>query len=177
MLSNGEMEVTLHPAASLGTAPQVLDLLVRNTVQVAGSMPSGVIASKYCPSLNALNIPYLFRDSQMAIEVLEAPEIKNHLNKKLEEAAGIRILSVLSEGQRHLTNSIRPIHTPADLKGLKIRVMEGDIYSTVFKSLELLRYQHLGLNSIHAYRPRSLDRKTLHEHCVQPLRSSEAHDC
>lgn len=135
MLSNGEMEVTLHPAASLGTAPQVLDLLVRNTVQVAGSMPSGVIASKYCPSLNALNIPYLFRDSQIAIEVLEAPEIKNHLNKKLEKAAGIRILSVLSEGQRHLTNSIRPIHTPADLKGLKIRVMEGDIYSTVFKSL------------------------------------------
>lgn len=135
LLSKGEMEVVLHPAASLGTAPQVLDLLVRNTIQVAGSMPSGVVASKYCPILNALNIPYLFRDSQTAIEVLESPEIRKRIDEKLERAAGIRTLSVLSEGQRHLTNSVRPIRRPEDLKGLKIRVMEGDIYSAVMKTL------------------------------------------
>ncbi|MCR4425118.1 MAG: TRAP transporter substrate-binding protein, partial [Firmicutes bacterium] len=134
-LSNGRMSVTLHPAASMGTAPQVLDLLVRGTVQVCGSMPSGVVASKYCPTLNALNIPYLFSDTKAGMDVLEAPHILGHVNEKLEKAAGIRILSVIGEGQRFMTNSVRPIRKPADLKGLKMRVMEGEIYSTVMKAL------------------------------------------
>lgn len=134
-LSNGRMSVTLHPAASLGTAPQVLDLLVKGVVQVCGSMPAGVVGSKYCPTLNALNIPYLFTDTQVMLDVLESPKILRHLNEKLDKAAGIQILSVISEGQRFLTNKVRPIRKPADLKGLKIRVMEGDIYAAAIKAL------------------------------------------
>lgn len=134
-LSNGRMSVTLHPAASLGTAPQVLDLLVRNTIQVCGSMPSGVVASKYAPVLNALNIPYLFGDTKAGMDAMEAPRIIGHINEKLEEAAGIRTLSLIGEGQRFMTNSVRPITRPSDLKGLKFRVMEGEIYSAVMKAL------------------------------------------
>ena len=134
-LSNGRIEVVLNPAASLGTAPQVLDLLVRNTVQVAGSMPTGVIASKYCPTLNALNIPYLINDGNVAIDVMTTPKIINHVNDQLIKTAGIKFLSVEFEGLRYITNSVRPIKKPADLKGLKFRVMEGEVYSTVMKQL------------------------------------------
>jgi TRAP-type C4-dicarboxylate transport system substrate-binding protein len=134
-LSNGEMKVELHPAASLGTAPQVLDLLVKNTVQICGSLPLGVVSSKYAPLLNVLNTPYLFRSTGVKLAVMADPEIKGYLNRSLVKACGIRFLSTGCEGERFFTTNSKLIKTPNDLKGLKMRVMEGKIYAETMKAL------------------------------------------
>lgn len=133
-LSGGKMEVLLHPADSLGSAAQRLDLLVKGTIQITLSLPSGVIASKYCPVFNAFTIPYLLREPLKYVPGED--EILAYVNSKLEKACGVKAFDMeWTADPRILTNSVRPITKPADLKGLKIRVMEGEIYATVFKLL------------------------------------------
>lgn len=134
-LSNGKMKVKLNAAGSLGTAPQMLDFVARNSVQIVGSMPVGVVASKYCPSMNALLIPYLFKDPDITAKVMSSPKILSYMNQKLRKNPGIEIISIEREGIRAITNSKRPLHSPSDLKGLKIRVMEGEIYSNIYKAM------------------------------------------
>jgi tripartite ATP-independent transporter DctP family solute receptor len=51
------------------------------------------------------------------------------------EAKGIKLLGYMENGIRHMTNNTRPIKTPADMKGMKIRVMNNKVYVEMMKSL------------------------------------------
>ncbi|MBA7567652.1 TRAP transporter substrate-binding protein [Candidatus Atribacteria bacterium 1244-E10-H5-B2] len=136
-MSNGKMKVELLPSDSVGTAPQRLDLLVRNTIQVTGSLPLGVIASKYAPIADYATIPYLFSNALVALEVMKDPEISGYLNKRVIEDCGIRLMpeTVQWEGLRYFTTKNKLITKPEDLKGLKIRVMEGKMYVKTMQAL------------------------------------------
>ncbi len=130
-LSGGEMTLVQHPAAALGgeremiEAVQIgaLDMVITST----GPLPN------FVPETQVLDLPFLFRDYDHARGVLDG-ELGQELLQKVDDA-GFKALAWTENGFRHITNSQRPIKTPADLAGLKIRTMENPIHLKAFEAL------------------------------------------
>jgi tripartite ATP-independent transporter DctP family solute receptor len=85
----------------------------------------------YEPILNVIESGYLFRDSQHSYKVFDGPmgdEVRG-----LVEKHGVKLLGYWEAGLRHITNSARPIRTPEDLKGLKIRTPQAKYHLNTLK--------------------------------------------
>lgn len=85
--------------------------------------------------MGVLDMPYLFATNEEAYEVLDG-EIGQELLGTLEEA-GLKGLAYAERGFRNVTTSVRPINNAEDLKGLKLRVMENEVYTATFKALDV----------------------------------------
>ena len=96
-------------------------------------MVSGAIAGYFKPAM-VLDIPYLFSSAPVAWKVLDG-KFGDELAAALLDKTGMRVLAYGETGFRNFTNSKRPIKSPEDLKGLKIRVMETPLYITLVKAL------------------------------------------
>lgn len=109
-------------AVQLGT----LDLTLTST----GPVPN------FVPETAILDIPFLFRDYAHARAVLDGPIGQELLSKF--DSKGIKALAWGENGFRHMTNSKRPIHSPADLKGLKMRTMENPVHIQAYKGFGII---------------------------------------
>jgi C4-dicarboxylate-binding protein DctP len=69
------------------------------------------------------------------MSVMNHSAFMRDLYEDMRQKTGLRVLGVAQNGFRHFTNSKRPIHTPADLEGLKFRVMQGPIYQKVVEAV------------------------------------------
>jgi tripartite ATP-independent transporter DctP family solute receptor len=79
------------------------------------------------------DIPFMFRDVAHAKAVAQGP-VGAALGAKFADK-GLTLLALGKQGFRNITNSKRPIRTPDDIKGLKIRVISNEIYPMTFKAL------------------------------------------
>jgi TRAP-type transport system periplasmic protein len=128
--SNGRVEVRVHPAGQLGSQRDFVEALRSGTLEI--TMVTLGFFSAYDPLLNIFELPYLFRDRDHAYRVVDGPigtQIKDRVNKK-----GVHVLAFWEAGLRDITNNVRPIVKPDDLKGLKIRVPESKISIDTFKA-------------------------------------------
>jgi tripartite ATP-independent transporter DctP family solute receptor len=80
------------------------------------------------------DIPYLFPSLLVAYRVLEGPFGKELADECLKKT-GMRILTYSQVGFRNFTNSTRVIKSPADIKGLKLRVMDSPVYMSLVRSM------------------------------------------
>jgi tripartite ATP-independent transporter DctP family solute receptor len=103
---------------------------MRNGVQEITWVTVGFFGS-YEPILNVIESGYLFRDSQHSYKVFDGP-MGNEV-RALVEKHGVKLLGYYEAGMRHITNSVRPIKTPADLKGLKIRTPQAKYHLNTLK--------------------------------------------
>lgn len=85
------------------------------------------------PELGVLDVPFLFRDSTHVAKVLDGP-IGRDLGAKVN-SQGVVFLGFADYGFRQFTNSKRPIRSPADVVGLKIRVIQNPVMEMIFKTL------------------------------------------
>lgn len=76
---------------------------------------------KRVPELNVLETPFLFRDLKHAHRCLDGG-LGAALTSATEAVTGFRVLGYWDNGFRHMTNALRPIHTPADVAGMKVRL-------------------------------------------------------
>ena len=132
-LSGGRMGVQVFPANQLGDLPSMLEQTVKGTLQVTAGQNTGLLAS-YFPKIQILDIPYAFPDLDTAITMLNG-EFGEALNEELVEAAGVRILSYLPTAMRNFASNTKEIKSPADLKGMKVRVMEIPLHQKMVESL------------------------------------------
>ncbi|MGB2782357.1 MAG: TRAP transporter substrate-binding protein, partial [Atribacterota bacterium] len=109
---------------------------VRKGTIEACNISSGVLASLYFEKLGIVDMPFTFSSREVARRLFD---INNPFTRKLVvecvEKTGIRILHLLPFGFRQLTNDVRPIKTPDDMKGLKIRTMEIVPHMKLIESL------------------------------------------
>jgi tripartite ATP-independent transporter DctP family solute receptor len=90
------------------------------------------------PETGLFDLPFIFRDNDHMHHVVRGP-IGQAVYGRLEQKTGIRIMMAgIADGPRSVYNRVRPIHTPTDLKGLKIRVMESPLQVATFKALGAL---------------------------------------
>ncbi len=83
-------------------------------------IPIGSDAVQLDKKFAVFDIPFLFSSREQVSEVLDGP-IGDELDKSFQENAGLKVLGYGEIGFRHITNNVRPINTPADLEGLKLR--------------------------------------------------------
>jgi len=122
--SEGRIKVEIYPSCQLGSERELFESLMLGTVQM--TMCSTSPLTNWVPELMIFEIPYLFNNTEIALKVLDGKfgqEIKDFVIKKV----GIRFIAYPYNGFRHFTNSVRPIRTPEDMKGLKIRVREDPV--------------------------------------------------
>jgi tripartite ATP-independent transporter DctP family solute receptor len=129
--TGGAVKVNLYPAGQLGGEREVAEAVKLGSVQIG--MLSGPF-SGFCREAQVFDIPYLFPSLLVAYRTLEGPFGKELADECLRKT-GMRILTYAQVGFRNFTNSARVIKTPADLKGLKFRVMENPVYMNLVRSM------------------------------------------
>ena len=80
-----------------------------------------------------LDIPFAFNDYETAWMVMDGPVGQALL--RAGEGMGFKGLTFMENGFRNVTNTVRPVRTPADLQGIKIRTMEATMHVENFRSL------------------------------------------
>jgi len=108
------------------------------TLVERGEMTLGYQSSSYLtdrvPELGFVDLPFLFHDNNQARGAMDGT-LGEFLVRKIEERIGYRILGWFENGFRHISNRLHPIHVPADMKGMKIRVLPSEIHRRTFELL------------------------------------------
>jgi tripartite ATP-independent transporter DctP family solute receptor len=129
--TNGQVIIETFPDSQIGAERELTEGLTLGTVDLVVSSTAPV--TNFIPELGVLDLPFLFNDRDSAVEVLES-DIGDGLLAGLEDQ-GILGLSWAENGFRHITNSVHPIESPEDLKGLSIRTQENEIHLAAFEEL------------------------------------------
>lgn len=86
------------------------------------------------PELQLLELPFLVRDRGTVWSALEG-ELGARFTRHLHAATPFRVLGWWDNGFRHLTNRVRPIRSPADCRGLRIRTQMSELHGEAFRAL------------------------------------------
>lgn len=128
--SGGTLSVKIYPNQQLGSERECLELLQIGSLGM--TKVSAATMENFAPEFKVLNLPYLFRDSEHRFKVLEG-EIGQALLKSSESKRLIG-LTFYDSGTRNFYSDV-PIESPADLKGLKLRVMPSQSAINMVKQL------------------------------------------
>jgi tripartite ATP-independent transporter DctP family solute receptor len=107
--------------------------LVENGEMTLGYQSSSYLTDRV-PELGFVDLPFLFASNAQARAAMDG-ELGAFLARKTEERINYRILGWFENGFRHISNRLRPVHLPADLKGMKIRVLPSEIQKRTFELL------------------------------------------
>jgi tripartite ATP-independent transporter DctP family solute receptor len=129
--TKGAYEVEIYPNAALGDERTMLEGMQMGTLDM-GLITSGPFVN-FVPEFGMLDMPFLFGDNAQAYKILDG-EIGQSILAKLD-GARLKGLAYAERGFRNLTNSKRPVVKAADITGLKIRVMENEVYTSSFRAL------------------------------------------
>ncbi len=129
-LSKNQIEIQLFPDSKLGTGLQMIEMVKKGELdlfQGGAGMFSSVEGR-----LNVFDIPYLFTSVEQAYKVLDSDFGREMLATL--EPHGFKGMAFWENGIRSVTNNVRPINTPDDLVGLRMRVMPGNpVHVTLWK--------------------------------------------
>lgn len=129
--AGSDLTIEIHPNAKLGDERTLLEGMQFGTIDM-GIITNGPVSNFY-PQIAVLELPFLFASPDEAYRVMDGP-IGQELLANLDQV-GLKGLAYAERGFRNLTNSEKEVLSPADLKGLKIRVMENPVYIDTFKAL------------------------------------------
>ena len=119
--SEGKMRIDVYPSQQLGDERQCLELLQIGSIAIT-KVSAGVLEN-FAPIIRVLGLPYVFRSKEHHFKVLDGP-----IGQRLLESPQkylLRGLCFYDAGSRSFYTKDKPIRTPEDLNGLKIRVMES----------------------------------------------------
>ncbi len=129
--SNGAINMIFHGGTLLNKELEIMDAV--KSGNVAFGSPIGA-ASTVFPEMGVFLTPYLVRDYKHAYTMFNG-EIGRNLDDLFQQKYKVKIIFFFDYGFRHFWNSKRPINTPADLKGLKMRVQQGRVFADTVNGL------------------------------------------
>ncbi len=127
--SDGRLQIEIYPAGTLGNESDMIEAMKLGTQEM---FVGGVFASQ-TPKLEIFLMPFFF-PTQADLMKVSHSDFGAEIMASAEEY-GIKMLAVGDGGSRQITNNARPIKTPADMKGLKIRTPPIE---SIIKSMEAL---------------------------------------
>ena len=130
--TNGSIKVEIYPAGQFGKDQPTMEGLRLGTLELAVAH-DGAIGTVHKP-IGVLGIPFLYNNHEHAWRVYDSPWLKEFSDDMIKKT-GIRMLGLADNGVRHFTNSLRPIQTPADMKGMKIRIQPSPVFKALVESL------------------------------------------
>jgi TRAP-type transport system periplasmic protein len=130
--SNGQLEVQTFHARKLGDEREMMEGVRMGTIEMI-FVSSGPIPGFFQPVM-VFDIPFMFSSAPAAWELFEG-EFGDEFKAEFLKQTGVRCLSITENGFRHFTNNIRPLKTPADMRGLKVRTMQNPAHMAMTKAL------------------------------------------
>lgn len=129
--SGGKIRIDLFPTEMLGTDSEMVEMASMGSLDMTINAV-GIIA-KYEPNIAIFELPFLFSSYDRVDAVLDSElgmSVLDSLPKK-----GIHALAYWENGLRQITNNVRPINSPSDLNGMKLRTPENDMTLSIFRAL------------------------------------------
>jgi TRAP-type transport system periplasmic protein len=129
-LTKGKVEVKVFPNSTLGDTNRMNEQVRQGTLQFTKTLMSNLTA--FDRSIGVMSVPYAFPSQDQLFTALDGD-----LGKKLAsilEAQQLKVLAFFDSGSRNVYNAKRAIRTPADLKGLRLRVPQDPIAIDTFNT-------------------------------------------
>lgn len=129
-LTDGRIKVEVYPNESLG---KEMDLINGMQLGTADMTISGESLQNWAPMAALLAVPYAYKSIEH-MDSVASGKIGDQIKEQIIEKARVRPIAYFARGPRNLTTN-RPITSPADLKGLKMRVPNVPLFVDVWKAL------------------------------------------
>lgn len=130
--SQGRIKIDAFHASQLGSEKEILEGLKMGTIEL-GTITTGPIPTLFKPIM-VFDIPYLFPSEYVAWQVLDGP-FGDELMEAMRVQTGVRSLALSENGYRHFFTGKKAIHSPDDMKGLKLRTMENPAHMKLVEAL------------------------------------------
>lgn len=131
--TQGRINIKMYPGAALVAGDQTREFTALRQGIIDLAIGSTINWSPQVKELNLFSLPFLMPDYR-AIDALTQGEVGNELFEIIEKN-GVLPLAWAENGFRELTNSKREIRTPADMKGLKFRVVGSPLFNDTFTAI------------------------------------------
>ena len=129
--SGGRIRLKIYPGAQLGDERDMLEITIFGGIDV--SRTSITPLNSIVPETGVFSLPFLFRSTEQMRRVLDGP-IGEEILAGLQPH-GLVGLAYYDAGARSMYNTRQPIHSPADMEGMKIRVMNSKIFVDMIAAL------------------------------------------
>lgn len=129
--SEGSLKIQVYPNQQLGSERQCLELLQIGSLGM--TKVSAAVMENFSPNMKVFGLPYLFKNKEQTFNVLDGPIGKELLDGG--EKYWLKGLGYFDAGSRSFYSVKKPIESPDDLVGLKIRVMESVTAMNMIKSM------------------------------------------
>lgn len=133
-LSSGRIEVKIFGSAQLGDEAQLVENLKIGTVDCAGASVGNI--GGHIPKASLLGVPYIIQNDRHRQRIVDGDgKFFKALAKVVADTGDFMALGMTTAGVRSVYNSRRPVKTPEDLEGLKLRTMTSDTQVKSWKAL------------------------------------------
>jgi TRAP-type transport system periplasmic protein len=129
--SGGKINVLVYPGAQLGDERQINESILEGSIQLG--VGAGAMAN-LAPAYNLVQLPLLIRGQDEMAAIADGP-IGAKLAQMIESQAGFRVLAWFSTGDSAIETVKAPVHTPNDLRGVKIRAIETPVLVDSLRAL------------------------------------------
>ncbi|NYT25072.1 TRAP transporter substrate-binding protein [Alcaligenaceae bacterium] len=131
-LTNNEVTVQFYPNRQLGDERQMLEGLRFGTVDLA--LITNSVIAQVEPAFQVFDLPFLFSNEEQAHRVLDS-DVGKSISEKLA-SKGVTSLGFTEGGFRQMLNNSKPVYVPADVAGVKYRVMQNPMFIDMFTALK-----------------------------------------
>jgi len=119
----------------MGRGHKAGDLLpMTESGELTGCYIASIRFSKVVPEFQLFELPFLFHSREEVYRTLDSG-LGAVLKEKMLARTPYRVLGIWDNGVRHITNSVRPIRTPEDCQGLRIRIQLSEFLEKAFRTL------------------------------------------
>lgn len=129
---NSGITIDIYPDCQLGSESTMMQSALAGTLDMVGLTYSEL--SNMVPSCSVCELPFFYGTIENYVKVQKDETFRTKLWGNIE-AKGLMCIGMSDLAGRSLGNTKRPIHTPEDVKGLKIRVMTSPIYSEIWEAI------------------------------------------
>ena len=129
--SGGELDIQIFPSSQLGPDREMIEGVQTGVLEMA--VPPSSFFAGWDPAFAVIELPYMYASKDIALATF-ASDTGGAMLKRLENQ-GLVGLGWLENGLRHVTNNVRPIETPEDLQGVKLRTMKVPAHVDTFTTL------------------------------------------
>jgi TRAP-type transport system periplasmic protein len=127
--TGGNVKIDVFHSGELGGDVETIEEMRQGLIDMRTA--GGTLHAHYYPEIQMTELPFLFKNTEHIRAVFEGP-LGKQLMVGLEEH-GVKFLAMFENGFRGLSNSVRPVKCIEDMKGLRIRVLEAQMYVDTFE--------------------------------------------
>lgn len=129
--TDGRIQVKIYPNGQLGSETDAMEQLMAGVVSMTKVSSPGL--ATYNEAYHTFGLPYVFNDTQHFYQVMDSPQMEEFFLSSAED--GFVTLTYYTSGARSFYTKDTAVRTPADLKGLKIRVQDMKSQTDMLKAL------------------------------------------